>query len=406
MSGSQSALREANRATVVAALRRHGGLTQVELAAATGLSQATVSNIVREYSAAGLLEVRNTTRSGRRAQLVTLAHRTGVAVGVHIGPRHLHVALADVRHEVLAEQSLPLPFEHRVDTSLDRAARLLVELLERVGSSHDEILGVGIGLPAPVDVATGTISVPGIMRGWDDVPVAHVMTKRLGRPVFVDNDANLGALAESRLGASRGFQDSVYVRVSYGTGGGIVIAGRLHRGFAGTAGEIGHVQVDVGGDVCLCGSRGCLNTVVGAQALLAPLRASRGVLTLADLVRLASEGDPGCRQVVADAGSTLGAAVAGLAVAVNPQCVVVGGELAQTGEILVGPMREAIRRRVLLNHIAPLEVVAAELGTKAEVMGAVMLVLESTDLPTAVPDTGDRDVDDDVTRTLAGRQGG
>ncbi len=383
MSGSQTALRDANRATVLTAVRRHGGLTQVELAGATGLSPATVSNIVRELLGAGVVDVRNTVRSGRRAQLVTLAHRPGLAVGVHIGSRHLRIALADSTMDVVAEQSLPLPHEHRVDTSLDRVALLLVDLLERVGASISEVLGVGIGLPAPVDVATGMVSVPGILRGWDDVPVALVLAKRLGVPVFVDNDANLGALAESRLGAARPYQDSVYVRVSYGTGAGIVLAGNLHRGFAGTAGEIGHVQVDAAGDICQCGSRGCLNTVAGAQSLLAPLRASKGTLTLRDIIALAVDGDPGCSQVVADAGATIGAVVSGLATAVNPQCVVVGGELAETGEILLGPMREAIRRRVLLNHIAPLEVVGAELAGRAEVVGALTLVLESTDVLTA-----------------------
>ncbi|HEY0188108.1 MAG TPA: ROK family transcriptional regulator [Cellulomonas sp.] len=378
MAGSQTALREANRAVVAETVRQYGGLTQVELAAATGLSAATVSNIVRELQGAGAVAVRTTVHNGRRAQLVTMVHRTGVAAGVHIGTRHMAVTLTDSAQEVLAEQTLPLPHEHRSDTSLDRVALLVVELLERVGSSLGELLGIGIGVPAPVDPATGTVSVPGILRGWDDAPVSQVMSKRLGVPVFVDNDANLGALAESRLGAARQFQDSVYVRVSHGTGSGIVLAGRPHRGFAGTAGEIGHVQVDASGVVCLCGSRGCLNTVVGAPALIEVLRASRGSLTLRDIVGLAIEGDPGCRQVVEDAGATIGAVVAGLAIAVNPQCVVVGGELAETGEILIGPMREAIRRRVPLNHIAPLEVVGAELGGRAEVMGAVLLVLENT----------------------------
>ncbi|MCV2395764.1 ROK family transcriptional regulator [Actinotalea sp. M2MS4P-6] len=382
MAGSQSALREANRAMVVETIRRYGGLTQVELAAATGLSAATVSNIVRELQGAGAVDVRTTIRSGRRAQLVTMARGTGLAVGVHIGVRQMSLTLADSAHEVLIEQSLPLPHEHRADTSLDRAALMVVDLLERVGSSLGELLGIGIGLPAPVDVATGTISVPGILRGWDDVPVAQVMSKRLGVPVFVDNDANLGALAESRLGASRPFQDSVYVRVAHGTGAGIVLAGQLHRGFAGTAGEIGHVQVDAAGDVCMCGSRGCLNTVTGGPALIETLRASRGPLTMADIIGLARRGDPGCRQVVGDAGALIGTVVAGLAIAVNPQCVVVGGELAETGETLLAPMREVIRRRVPLNHIAPLEVLKAELGTRAESLGAVLLVLESTDLLT------------------------
>ena len=380
LSGSQTALREANRAVVVDAVRRYGGLTQVELAETTGLSPATVSNIVRELVGAGAVDVRNVVRRGRRAQLVTIAHRTGLVVGVHIGLRHMRVALADPSYEIVAEQVLPLPNEHRVDTTLDRAALLIVDLLDRVGSSFDEVLGIGIGVPAPVDGDAGTVSVPGILRGWDDVPIGLVMSKRLSRPVFVDNDANLGALAESRLGASRRYQDSVYVRASYGVGAGIVIAGRLHRGFAGTAGEVGHVQVNAGGDICLCGSRGCLNTVVGAQALLEPLRGSHGALALRDVITLANEGDPGCRQIVADAGSVIGAVVAGLAMAVNPQCVVVGGELAETGQVMLAPFREAIRRRVLLNQIAPLEVLAAELGDRAEVVGTMLLALQNTDV--------------------------
>ncbi|WP_369796641.1 ROK family transcriptional regulator [Cellulomonas sp. URHE0023] len=379
MSGSQSALREANRALIVETVHRHGGLTQVELAGATGLSTATISTIVKELLSAGVVDTRNTTRSGRRAQMVTIAHRVGLAVGIHIGVRQLRVALGDVSHEVVAEQTLPLPHEHRMDTSLDRAALLVTDLLERVGSGLDEVVGVGIALPAPVDSATGMISVRGIMRGWDEIHIGHILSKRLGCPVFVDNDANLGALAESVQGASRFYRDSVFVRASYTTGAGVVLGGQVHPGFAGTAGEIGHVQVDPAGDICRCGSRGCLDTVVGASSLIEPLRASHGPLTLRDVVQRAADGDAGCARVVADAGSTIGAVVAGLAIALNPQAVVVGGELAETGETLLAPLRDAIRHRVLLNQIAPLEVVPAELGERAEVIGALEMVFRSID---------------------------
>ncbi len=377
--GSLSSLREANRSLVVETVRRYGGLTQIELAEATGLSTATVSTLVRELLAAGLVETSTTTRSGRRAQLVTLAKRVGLAVGVQIGHRHLRVALSDFAYDVVAEQTLPLPPEHRVDTCLDRAALLAVDLLEQVGSSLDDVVAIGVGVPAPVDSSTGMVSVRGIMRGWDEVHLAHVLNKRLGRPVYVDNDANLGALAESVLGAAKEFRDSIFVRASHGVGAGIVISGRVHRGFAGTAGEIGHVQVDPAGDICRCGSRGCLDTIVGAQALLAPLRANLGNVALRDVIQLATEGDPGCQQVIADAGAQIGAVVAGLGMAVNPQCIVVGGELAETGEVLLGPLRDAVRRRVLLNQIAPLEVVPAELGERAEVLGAVLLAIQSSD---------------------------
>jgi predicted NBD/HSP70 family sugar kinase len=365
---------------VVDAVKRYGGLTQVELTGATGLSPATVSTIVKELLAGGMVEVRPAVRSGRRAHLVTLAHRVGLVAGVVVGYRHMRVAIADVTHEVVAEQTLPLPADHRCDTSLDRAALLVVDLLERVGVGLDELLAIGLGLPAPVDASSGLISVRGVLRGWDGVPVAQVLEKRLSRPVFVDNDANLGALAESTVGAAREYHNSLYVRASHGVGAGIVIGGRLHRGLGGTAGEIGHVQVDPAGRICACGSRGCLDTVVGIPALLEPLRTSHGNLTLRDLVALANDDDPGCREIVADAGATVGAVVANLATVMNPECVVVGGELAETGETFLGPVREAIRRRTLLNQPTPLEVVPAELGTRAELMGAIVLALQSTDV--------------------------
>ncbi|MDO8146930.1 ROK family transcriptional regulator [Isoptericola sp. b515] len=380
MARTQSSLREANRSRVVDAVKKYGSLTQVELAGATGLSAATVSTIVKELVASEVVEVRNTVRSGRRAQLVTLAHRVGLVAGVVVGYRTMRVALADVAHEVLAEQTLPLPADHRSDTSLDRAALLVVDLLERVGSTLDDLLGIGLGIPAPVHPTTGMISVRGVLRGWDSVQIAQVLEKRLARPVFVDNDANLGALAESTVGVGRPWRDMVYVSVSHGVGAGIVIGGTVHRGVDGTAGEIGHVQVDPAGRICLCGSRGCLNTVVGLPALLEPLQTSHGNLSLRDVVRLAGDDDPGCREIVADAGERVGAVIAALATGLGPQGVVVGGELAETGETFLAPLRAALERRTVLHQAGGPEVVPAALGLRAELVGAVALALQHTDV--------------------------
>ena len=380
INGSQSSLREANRALIVDTIKRYGGLTQVELAASTGLSPATISTIVKELLGGGIVDTQATTRSGRRAQMVTLARRVGLVGGVQFGHRQLKVALGDFGRTIIAEQQMPLPADHRSDTGLDRAALLIVELLERVGAPIDELLTIGLAVPAPVDIATGEISVRGIMRGWDGLQLGQVLSERLSRPVVVDNDANAAALAELELGAARGYQDVVVVRASYSTGAGIILNGHLYRGFAGTAGEIGHVSIDAQGAICRCGNRGCLDTVVSSTALLDLLRSSHGDLTLRDLISKGIAGDLGCRRVLADAGDRIGSVVAMLAGTLNPQLVVVVGELAAAGELLIGPLRQAVVRHIAPNTVAPIDVVAGELGEGAEILGALMLALQSTEV--------------------------
>ena len=382
--GSQSSLREANRARVLSAVKRFGSLTQVEVAGATGLSPATVSNIVRELVGAGILKRSPTSRSGRRAQQVSLARTLGVAAGIHVGHRHLRIVLADLSHTVLAETRLPLAADHRADVELDRAALLISDQLESIGATHDELLTVGLGLPAPIDTRTGQVSAPGVLPGWAGVPIADRLSARLGRPVHVDNDANLGALAEFRYGAARGCDHAAYISVSHGVGAGLVVDGRLFRGRAGTAGEIGHVTIDEDGPVCRCGNRGCLETFVRAPVLLEMLRASHGPLTLKDVIVRARSGDAGCRRVVADAGRHIGVAAASLCNLLNPERLVIGGELAGAGPILLDPIRDVVERLAIPTAAGTVTIVQGELADRAEMMGALALALSEAEVAVGV----------------------
>ncbi|MFV0252797.1 MAG: ROK family transcriptional regulator [Beutenbergiaceae bacterium] len=369
---SQTSLRESNKSLVIETVQRFGGLTQVELVEATGLSAGTVSTIVKELVGAGVVETAATIRSGRRAQQVTLSRRLGVVVAAQIGPRQLSMILGDFAGEVLAEQSMPLPFEHRVDTTLDRVALLAVDLIERIGASLPELGGIALAVPAPVDVSTGMITVPGVMAGWNGEHLAQVMSKRLQKPVFVDQDANLAARAELTLGAGRGLQDILYVRASSTISSAMIIGGQSYRGYAGTAGQIGHIQVDPQGAICRCGSRGCLDTVVGASALVAPLAATHGDLSLRALMQQVAAGDQGCIRVVSDAGELIGRVLSTAYQTMNPQRIIVGGELAEAGEYLLDPMRRQVQRGALRNIVAPVEVVPADLGTRAELTGTLL----------------------------------
>lgn len=361
----------------MSAVQQRGSLTQIELAGVTGLSPATVSNIVKELTTAGVLHTSPSTRSGRRALQVTLARNLGLVAGVHFGTRSLRVALADASMRVLADQRMPLAPDHRADAGLRRAALLVAEMVEAVDARPEELLAVGVCIPAPVDRGTGRIATVGMLRGWDGIAVPEVLGEELGVPVSVDNDANLGALAETRFGAAAGHENVAYLRVSHGVGGGLILGGRLVHGRAGGAGEIGHVTVDENGPICRCGNRGCLETFVGGPALLGMLAASHGHLTLRDVIARAQDGDPGCRRVLSDTGQHLGVAAANLCNLVDPELVVVGGQLAQAGEILLGPLRTVVEQRTMPSTAGPVKVVAAELGAAAEVRGALAVALDT-----------------------------
>ncbi|NCT89575.1 ROK family transcriptional regulator [Cellulomonas sp. APG4] len=375
--GSQTSLREANRERIVRAVQQRGSLTQVELAAVTGLSAASVSNIVKELSAAGVVTTTPTSRSGRRAQQVSLARNLGLVAGVHFGDRTLRVALADVTHRVVADQRLPLAPDHRPDVGLDRTALLLEEMLDALDTSRSELLGVGVGLPAPVDQRTGGVSGFGLLRGWDGVDVPAVLADRLGVEVHVDNDANLGALAEARLGAGQGHRHVAYVTVARGIGLGLVVDGGVVHGRGGAAGEIGHIRVVEGGPLCRCGNRGCLETVAGTGAVVDRLRRTHGHLAVRDVLFRAQQGDVECRAAVAEAGEALARGLAAVVAVAAPDVIVVGGELAAAGDALLGPVRATLPEHVLPTAAGPVEVVPAVLGSQAEVRGAVALALDA-----------------------------
>jgi predicted NBD/HSP70 family sugar kinase len=388
--GSQSSLREANRARIVEAITHHGALTQVELAGVTGLSPATVSNIVKEQAAAGVLQTTPTSRSGRRAVRVTLAREMGLVVGLHVSNRQLRLALADAGHQVLAERMLPLARDHRADSELDRVMLLIQDMTESVGAGLDEVLAVGVGLAAPVDPRTGIIATPGLLRGWDGVPVAEELETRLHRPVFVDNEANLGALAEYRMGAAQGFRQAAYLRVSHGVGAGLIVDGGVYRGGSGKAGEIGHLTLDEHGQVCRCGNRGCLETLVGSAALAAKFPGSHVDVKLRDILLRADAGDARAHRVIADAGRHLGIALAGLSNLVDPHRIVVGGELAEAGELLLSPLRHALERSTLATASGVPDVVKGQLGERAEVLGAVLFAIDRAQIVAGRFDAADR----------------
>jgi predicted NBD/HSP70 family sugar kinase len=378
--GALADLREANRLRIVDELRRRGNATRGELSAATGLSRTTVTTLVAEMQARGLVVEdgaarEDDARPGRPAALLRLEEAAGAALGVDFGHSHVRVAVADLACTVLAERCIPFAVARDAPAALDAAARLAGATLRAAGVSPGQVIGAGMGLPGPLNPRTGTVSPSSILGGWVGVRPAEELAARLGVPVALDNDANLGALAEMFLGAGRGVENLVYLKVSSGIGAGIIAGGRLHHGATGLAGEIGHVQLRPDGAVCRCGSRGCLETEVSTRHLLELLRpVYEGELDLPGLLALDAAAEPAVRRVLTDAGHTVGRVLAGVCTTLNPGIVVVGGSLGAS-PTLVAAIRTGIDRYAHPEAAASCEVVSGRFGGRAELMGALALAI-------------------------------
>jgi predicted NBD/HSP70 family sugar kinase len=366
-----------SRALLLDALRRADALTQVELASATALSPGTVSAAVAALEAEGLVRVAATTRSGRRARSVSLATPGGVLAGVHCYLDEARVVL-DLGDGVPVERTVPLPGGHRAERAVREARALLDDMLRATGTDPAAVAAVGVGLPAPVEVRTGRVAGSGVRSGWGPMVASPgLLAPAPGVPVVFDNDGNLGALAEARLGAGRGRGTVVHVALGEGVSGGIVVGGEVVHGRTGTAGELGHLTIDPDGPVCSCGNRGCLQVYAGSTAVLDLLLASHGPMSVADVLDRAADGDPGCRRVLSDVGRHLGTALASVCTVLDPDVLVVGGVLAAAGDLLLVPLREVLAERTAVTSGAVVDVVAGALGAAAPARGALLLARDA-----------------------------
>lgn len=377
---------------VIRQLRLHGSLSRAELVARTGLSRGTVAKLLGELLEGGIVTereerdaARRTSAVGRRPAVLTLHRSVGVAAGVDIGKRHLRVGVSDLAHEMLAERDMHVDTDVPAEHALDLVEKLLHEALDEADVPRAAVVGLGVALPGPLHATTGQLGSSTILPGWAGVSASELIQRRFGVPVRLDNDANLGALAELTWGAGRDCADFAYMKLATGIGCGLVLSGGLYRGTGGTAGELGHVVVDADGAVCRCGNRGCLETVAGTEPLLSLLRPTLGELSIADVVQRALNGDGTCQRVIADTGEVVGDAVATLVNLFNPERLVVGGTIASAGDVLLAPLRRSVARSAVPSAVADLEVVASELDDRAELAGAIALVLHDATLTINAP---------------------
>jgi predicted NBD/HSP70 family sugar kinase len=379
--GAPVNLRDEGRVRVLRALQDSGRSSRSELITSTGLSRATITTLVADLIASGVVEEcgdspDGSRRAGRPAQPVSIVASSAYAAAVDIGHQHVRVALCDASGASVWERATALDVDHTPTQTLDLAASLVEEALRTQDVPRERVLGLGIGIACPVETRSDTLYAEGIMADWVGVRPADELSRRTGLASELINDANAGALAESLYGAARNCDHMIYVRLSAGIGAGIVADGQLQTGGNGLAGEIGHLQVDPDGRLCRCGNRGCLETVASPLAIAGLLARSwnRPVET-EELFHLLDAGDHGARRAVEDAGEVVGRCIAAMVTLFDPEVVVVGGELANAGEALFEPMQRSIRRHVMPRAASLHRIVAGELDDRAAVLGAAGLVL-------------------------------
>jgi predicted NBD/HSP70 family sugar kinase len=353
--------RRAHEAWILEHLRRQGRASRAELVEATGLSRATVSALTADLLAAGKVVVTETAapgRVGRTPQSLALHPAAGLVLGLDFGHSRVAVVAADAAHEIVGSATRPYPRSTPWETRRAIAVRLARKVLD--GQPGATLAAVGIGIAGSIGDRPAVVDA-----------IREAFAGAFGVPVRTDNNARLAGLAESVWGAARGIPDVLYLRLSSGVGGAVILDGRVHRGRGDAAGEFGHVCLDPAGPLCRCANRGCLECYVRVETVLA----HAGVTTVAGLAEALDRDDPRARGVLAEAGQRIGLVLAGAGSVLDVSTSVLGGDLAVLGEHLVRPVRQSLARHLPLDAVDDVTVRTAELGDLDGALGGVALVL-------------------------------
>jgi predicted NBD/HSP70 family sugar kinase len=383
--GTVRDLRRDNRSVLLWSLYFDQPLSRQDLSQATGLSPASVSNVTRELIGEGVVVEAGSVDSdgGRPRVLLRMNPDYGYVIGVDVGETRIRVELFDLMMTVRAKADNPLnPHEHGVEQVVDGILAGLANVLAEGAVDSSAVLGVGIGVPGVVEQGSEAL-VHGQTYGWDAVPLESLLRAGTDLPLYFDNGAKTMGQAELWFGAGRGAQNAVIALIGSGVGASIITNGSTYRGSTSSAGEWGHTTVMVGGRTCRCGSAGCLEAYVGAEAILdrygrhgLPLPGDDQESALAALISAAATAAPAA-EVLDDTVRYLGAGIAGLINLFNPERIILGGWAGLLlGERSLPDIREAARRHALRGPFAETSIELCRLGPDAVALGAATLPVE------------------------------
>jgi glucokinase-like ROK family protein len=377
-----------NKHAVVDMIRFAGkGISRTDIAQELGLTRASVTIIINDLIENDIIleSESRSTRSGRPPVVLEINPRSGLVAAIDMGATHLSVALGDFSARILDETEQPFRIADGPEQCLEEANLALKSILERNDAQVADLSAIGLSVPGPVITDTGMVMAPPIMPGWDRFPIRTTLENLWNVPVTLDNDANFGALGEWVYGAGRGEKNLAFIKVGSGIGAGLILNRQIFGGTTGSAGEIGHLTIVENGPLCTCGNHGCLEAFAGGRAI--EIQAQKLVgsgkrtllsdpnlksITVRDVAEAARRGDLAAQEILNRSGTFIGIAVAGLINLINPSVVIIGGGVAEVGDLLTAPIRKVVRERSLRASEHAVKITTAMLGRRSTLIGAMV----------------------------------
>ena len=394
--GDQTLVREINLSTVLSYLQENTPLSRAQLANLIGLNKTTVSSLVEELLDRGLVHQvgQDTSGGGRPATLLDLAPQAGCIIGLALGVDFISAVLTDFVGQVRWRHLQETDPADGQDAIITQTLRLVDKALAANQSCGARLLGLGLATPGTVNVEEGVLIFSPNLQ-WRNVPFRQIFHEHAGLPVFVDNDANAGAVAEHLFGVAQQAQDFIFIFAGVGVGGGLFLKGELYRGTGGFAGEIGHtnLMLEPNPAPCRCGNRGCWETYTNQYSIIERVRARLAVrrnslipqlmaeqhspLTVPIILQAAEANDAEAMEALTEAGSAMGLGIANLVNIFNPEMVILGGTLSAAGKYLLPAIKEAVEKTALPEIRQQVQILLSAFGPDASVMGAAALVIEA-----------------------------
>lgn len=381
--GNRDLIKALNITTVLNVVKNLGPISRVEIAQKTHLSPATITNITAELIENNLIfEKEEGNSSGGRKPILLILNPTGAyVIGLKLAADHVTGALTNMEANVIIKQTILLE-GRSLDNVLSCIVDIVTDLLKEGKVQKNKLLGVGLGMAGIINSENGQLKYTSIFD-WHDVNIVELLTKRLKVPIYVDNDVNTLALTENWFGAGRGMDNFLLVTVGRGVGMGIVINGQIYRGSFGGAGEFGHTVIEINGPLCDCGKHGCLESIASDPAIMKRAaeeilqgKLQKNIKDINDLISLGNNGNAVVQKIFAKAGEALGVGIANLVNIFNPQLVIISGEGVRAGELLMNPMKIAIKKNVFNGLFELTEIVIDPLDDDAWARGSASLVLQ------------------------------